>query len=118
MKIGGIDRGMNKGFYSTYMRSAAWAAIRRQIWIRAGWACERCGVEWGRGSLECHHLDYRRLGRELPMDLVLVCEGCHDFLHGRRVDDPSDLIGLDPDDVIPPKLLLAPAEESCPARTR
>jgi 5-methylcytosine-specific restriction endonuclease McrA len=30
-----------------------------------------------------HHLTYERLGNELLIDLVSLCNGCHDQAHGK-----------------------------------
>ena len=34
--------------------------------------------------LELHHKTYKRLGRELPKDLLLLCSACHPAADKRR----------------------------------
>ena len=56
------------------------------IRARAGWACERCGKEYGGRSmgLHCSHLVGRahRLLRWHPLNAVAHCFGCHKQLGG------------------------------------
>lgn len=67
--------------YLTYMRSAAWFALRRVIILRAKGRCERCHKG---GRLEVHHLTYERLGHERLTDLLAVCPSCHKVLDRER----------------------------------
>lgn len=74
--------------YEDYMKSELWKAKRRAVWSRAGdGKCERCRKHVGR---DVHHLRYPViLGTEAIEDLILVCEGCHAWLHGKSVVDPD-----------------------------
>ena len=72
--------------YTEYMQSDEWKRKRTRIRRRArGW-CERCGVN---RRYAIHHLTYERLGCEELGDLLAVCQGCHDFLHGKSDYDPA-----------------------------
>ena len=52
-----------------------------------GAKCEECG---GRTSLEVHHLNYDRLGCELPGDLKILCYRCHREADARRRIDQQE----------------------------
>ena len=67
--------------YKEYIRSDAWRRKRVEVIRRAGGVCERCG-DWPIANV--HHLSYRRLGNELPADLLGVCRQCHHTLHGEE----------------------------------
>jgi 5-methylcytosine-specific restriction endonuclease McrA len=43
--------------------------------------CECCGMEGV--AFDVHHKTYERLGNELIEDCEVLCEQCHDKLHGR-----------------------------------
>lgn len=43
--------------------------------------CRKCKICEKAGRV-VHHLTYERLGAELPTDVVVLCEWCHDLLHG------------------------------------
>lgn len=76
--------------YANYIRSTAWDRKRFAACSRAGWKCEKCGVEGRRvgtikvTGLEAHHLTYDRIGMESDEDLVVLCRSCHAGMHGRR----------------------------------
>lgn len=60
--------------YQAYLQSFSW---RFRRWLRlnyAGHKCEKCGR---RDRLQCHHLNYERLGKERLSDLQILCTDCH-----------------------------------------
>ena len=59
--------------YQAYLKTAAWAELRRRVIERDGGKCVDCG---GPGS-EVHHRTYHRLMRERLSDLELLCAVCH-----------------------------------------
>ena len=67
--------------YDAYMQSDAWRSTRRAALMRAQNQCQECGETHG---LEVHHLTYKRLGHELPNDLRVLCEDCHDVADRTR----------------------------------
>lgn len=67
-----------KWYRDTYLRSVKWKQIRTDFLRRVGWNCERCYV---RRAVIVHHLDYSRVGREQPEDLMALCGPCHDAMH-------------------------------------
>lgn len=65
--------------YSAFINSPQWRAIRAGAIFAAGAQCENCG---SRRRLEVHHLTYARFGGcELPSDLRVLCERCHQAEH-------------------------------------
>jgi 5-methylcytosine-specific restriction endonuclease McrA len=74
------------------MRSKKWASVRERILKSRGYACERCGCEKDKWTvIQVHHLNYKRLGRELDTDLQVLCLKCHQDVHGRFFDEPVGL---------------------------
>lgn len=71
--------------YQRYLASREWALLREQVRERSGNKCERCGGPYQ----STHHLTYERIGHELLEDLQAVCNPCHEFLSGKRDDDPA-----------------------------
>ncbi len=65
--------------YKIYIHSDEWKVFRMTIIAQRGMMCERCGKS--KGSVDCHHLSYVRLGHELPEDVKLLCRDCHDLMH-------------------------------------
>lgn len=73
---------MRRPGYAAFIHSAEWAVIRKKAFIRARLRCQDCG---GGGKLHCHHVDYSRFGgQELPSDLRVLCEDCHNETHGGK----------------------------------
>ena len=69
------DAGHND--YQAYLESPHWKTLRSET------LCERgfCAVCKATGNLRLHHCDYRRLGHELPDDLIVLCDDHHAALH-------------------------------------
>ncbi len=70
--------------YSTYINSVEWFKKANEAKRKAGYKCEKCGKQFKKGKkgwgleLHAHHLNYERLGRELPEDIMVLCKDCHD----------------------------------------
>jgi len=77
---------MIRSEYHTYLASREWAVKREAIKARSDGRCERCGQ---RDDIAVHHLTYERLGQEDLDDLQGVCQKCHEYLSGKREDDPA-----------------------------
>lgn len=67
--------------YRRYIGSAAWKRKAAKIRRRAEYRCERCGRF---APLDVHHKTYRRLGYEIPADLVALCKRCHGKVGNRH----------------------------------
>jgi len=60
--------------YQLYLKSFKWRFKRWLKLRQVGSKCQNCGST---GYLECHHLNYDRLGSELLSDLRILCHNCH-----------------------------------------
>lgn len=85
--------------YRAYMQSSEWRLRRLAAMIAAKWTCQRCGYVKRSGTaaiadliesreLHIHHTTYARFGRELPEDLEVLCESCHEKEHAGRALKP------------------------------
>jgi hypothetical protein len=61
--------------YRAHLGSVEWNAFASEQRLLARYRCEDCDGSFP--DLTCHHLAYERLGRELPIDIVVLCRGCH-----------------------------------------
>ncbi|PQO28079.1 hypothetical protein C5Y96_17050 [Blastopirellula marina] len=85
--------------YEDYLGSDEWRAIRRAKVQQAAGRCERCSAndcQEDRGD-HMHHLTYAHIYDEANHmdDLMLVCKECHEYLHGRRLEDPANMTFAD-----------------------
>lgn len=71
-------------FYVRYIKSPEWKAVRARVISERGSTCSGCMRKFPPYQLQCHHLTYERLGRELDSDLELLCVDCHERHHGRQ----------------------------------
>ena len=62
-----------------YLRSDAWAELRRAILRRDKWLCQGCLKAT---ATQVHHLTYANLYNELCFQLVSLCADCHRKVHG------------------------------------
>lgn len=70
--------------YQEYLCSPEWGQRKEAVHERARGRCERCLHPDG---YAVHHKTYIRKYHEPLTDLMLVCDECHQFIHGRsRVD--------------------------------
>jgi hypothetical protein len=64
--------------YKSYLRTPHWRSVRQSAIERHGNKCQICNS--GK-KLEVHHRTYQRRGEELPEDVVVLCDSCHDIFH-------------------------------------
>lgn len=62
--------------YQIYIRSDAWRQKANEAKERAGQRCQVCN---GTERLQAHHRNYDRLGYELPEDITILCDECHEL---------------------------------------
>jgi hypothetical protein len=65
--------------HELYLKTEEWQRTRLDAIERARGVCEKCGSN---ESLQAHHLTYERKGEELPEDLIVLCDKCHEKEHG------------------------------------
>lgn len=70
----------NLKFYKKYLQSQEWKNKREEIYKLRNGKCEVCNCKLYH-HYHVHHKTYKRLGKELNSDLVLLCEDCHVDLH-------------------------------------
>lgn len=75
--------------YQEYLCSREWGVLKEFVRTRSSGTCERC---FRNPAYAVHHLTYVRKYQELPEDLQHVCEGCHEFIHGKSDQDPCKTI--------------------------
>jgi restriction endonuclease Mrr len=86
--------------YAEYLRSPEWRRTRAAALERAGYCCSLDVTHTD--DLEVHHRTYERLGRELAIDLVVLCRPCHRVHHDefgrprRRPDRSPRSVGPPP----------------------
>jgi hypothetical protein len=66
--------------YHAHLASPKWADLRKLTLKRANYRCEGCGI--GIAS-EAHHTTYEHMGDEFLFELLALCPGCHERLHGK-----------------------------------
>lgn len=82
-----LVRGLQDGWRARYVRhlsSAKWTTFRRKIVAERGARCEECKQSGDNVVLHVHQLTYENMGRELPIDVQLLCDVCHSRKHKRR----------------------------------
>lgn len=69
-------------------------AFRREVFARAKWTCERCGVFWPKTvGLEAHHrLPRSRGGTHDPSNGNALCWQGHQSIHDHAVPEWRDFI--------------------------
>ena len=67
--------------YNAYINSIEWRAFRAGLIAARGSQCEECGQP---GSVDGHHLTYKRFRHELPEDVKLLCRKCHEIKHPEK----------------------------------
>ena len=68
--------------YEAYIKSPAWADKRRERWKIDNKRCVMCGRPVSDREWECHHITYKRLGREdVLRDICTLCRDCHTKIH-------------------------------------
>lgn len=71
------NRAARKKWYAAYIACPEWAKLRAKVLERDRFICQGCGER----AVQAHHKTYERIGYELLMDLIAVCESCHKRLH-------------------------------------
>lgn len=69
--------------YRQYLRTPEWLRTRAQALERAGHGCQVDPAH--AGAIHVHHAKRDRVGAELPADLTVLCDACHELHHGAGV---------------------------------
>jgi len=68
--------------YQIYMHSKEWRKLRKRILSERS-VCEICGAT--NCELHLHHLTYDNFKHEKDEDLQVLCLGCHENVHGKKI---------------------------------
>lgn len=64
--------------YTEYLQGKHWKGLRKTLCLKPESKCGGCS---SKHHLQIHHISYDRLGKELPDDLVVLCDDCHKRVH-------------------------------------
>jgi len=64
--------------YEEYLQTDHWQRKRAEALRFWNYRCMLC---YSNTNLIAHHRTYHRLGYELPTDIVILCEPCHERHH-------------------------------------
>jgi 5-methylcytosine-specific restriction endonuclease McrA len=69
-----IEKAYRREFYTEYIKSDKWKAIRLKVLKRDNNLCQAC-LETP--AQDVHHITYNNIGDELMYELLSVCRDCH-----------------------------------------
>lgn len=80
-KIGGSS------YYQKYLKEEYWINLRSKILKRDNYECKKCK---SKKNLQIHHKKYRGFYKELPKDLITLCNMCHRYEHSyiKKIIEP------------------------------
>lgn len=69
--------------YKRYLKSQEWRELAERRLRIDKYKCCACGAAGTRANpLECHHTNYRRIGKEdVFSDVFTLCRSCHKLIH-------------------------------------
>lgn len=70
----------------SFYGSIEWRRVAKAIWKASEGRCRRCGIEYPYAKFHIHHIvpfGVKKLRCE-PMNLVVLCENCHQFVHSKK----------------------------------
>ena len=76
--------------YYEYIISPEWKLKADEAKKKAGNRCQLCNRPKGEVTLVAHHRTYKRLGRELPEDITVLCKECHELFEMSSKNRPRD----------------------------
>lgn len=69
---------MTQDEYRAYLLTPHWTQIRNEAVSRTRGRCQLCNSPT---KINVHHRTYERIGSELPEDLTVLCQRCHQYFH-------------------------------------
>lgn len=73
-----MDTNTLKISYDKYINSDEWTNLKDNYFLTHEKICSACG---SLSSIDLHHMTYDRLGNEKDIDLIPLCDICHDQYH-------------------------------------
>jgi 5-methylcytosine-specific restriction endonuclease McrA len=72
----------SKESYKLYLKTEHWKETRKKRLVLDDFCCIFCK---SKKSLQVHHLNYKRVGKEnIVEDLITVCKFCHERIHNKK----------------------------------
>jgi len=68
--------------YQEYLHTEHWQIVRKLVLERADYQCATCK---NAHNLRVHHLVYTNLWHEYENDVTVLCETCHNLIHGQYI---------------------------------
>jgi 5-methylcytosine-specific restriction protein A len=80
-----MSRARSRRYFPGSVKGRWWREKRDRLFAVRGGVCEDCGRELSLAIAELHHvLPMTQGGRDVDMNLILLCEDCHKERHGRK----------------------------------
>jgi hypothetical protein len=73
--------------YEDYLQTEHWQTVRYDALERAEHHCMVCCDRYS--NLEVHHNNYNRVGCEMPSDVIVLCDSCHEKFHDVMENAPT-----------------------------
>ena len=89
-----MSRARNRRYYSGRKKRIWWIEKRHRLYCERGGVCEKCNRKYPLNQLQLHHIAPRcEGGRDIDLNVKLLCRSCHDNCHGRDrpLRDPPTL---------------------------
>lgn len=67
--------------YENYIKGPIWREFREKAFDFYGRNCSTCGSVY---NLHVHHKHYKTFMKEQVGDVMILCETCHEAVHGRK----------------------------------
>lgn len=67
--------------YQDYLQTDHWRDVSLAAKERSGHRCQLCGCK--DKVLNTHHNSYANVGKEEPVDLIVLCDDCHAKYHNK-----------------------------------
>jgi hypothetical protein len=80
--------------YNKYIKSQEWRTKAEEAKARAGNRCQVCNRSRAEVQLDAHHRTYKRLGKELPEDITVLCRECHQLYEDKKKLAPINVAEL------------------------
>ena len=75
-------KSLNRFELTEYYKTEHWQAKSKQMRVKIG-RCQLCNCKT---NLHVHHNCYDNLGHENDLDLIVLCQWCHEKHHGHKTE--------------------------------
>lgn len=85
---------MTKEEYHLYLQTPEWEVKRRAMLWLSNYSCKLCDNK--NYPFHVHHRTYQNIGKEIPDDLIVLCQNCHETFHEKDIPEqhpnPEDVL--------------------------